>query len=93
MNIKIEKQIKNIIKNDIKRCTKIKYDGANIVYNITTIDNKEYILKLYHMPRNFYLIEKLNEYLNNNGIDTLNTFEKGILDGKHYYLYVKNKFL
>lgn len=91
MNIKIEKQIKDIIGKDIKKFKNIKYGGANIVYDITTIDNKKYIFKLYNMPRKFYLIDRLNEYLKNNGIKTLNPLANGILDDKHYYLYAKNK--
>lgn len=90
MNIKIKEMIERFLKKDIIKIEKVKYGGANLVYNIITSDKKEYILKLYMMKRNFCIINELNNYLKENGIKTLKIIKNWKINNVYYYLYERN---
>ena len=91
MNLKIKNEIEEKIG---KKVTELKYNkcgGANIVYEVGTDNNERYIFKLYKMKRDMSNNNKLNNYLKNKGITTLNLIAQGKIAGNPYHIYTKNE--
>lgn len=91
MNLRIKNEIENKINKIIIKSKRIKSSGANLVYEIKTNDNKNYIFKLYKLKRDMTNINKLNNYLKQHGINTLTTVAKGNVEESFYYIYNKNE--